>query len=384
MKIPAIDPNIVIERIEWATLRGERPRTAGANARLGEHGRVMDVSLVRITAGSQIAFGWSQIMQDEGQRLVGRRLVDMVESNGRINEEFRGIEFPLLDWIGRMAGKPVYSLVALLEDFEDTGEFLVPCYDSTLYFDDLHLSNINDAVHLMQEEALEGMRFGHRAFKVKVGRGAMHMPIQEGMERDIAILHGIRDAVGPSAPIMIDSNNTYNVNLTKWMLEATADVDIYWIEEPFHEDPVLFEVLQKWIKSKELGVLIADGEGSPSASVLDWAEQGLIDVLQYDTRYAGFSYWLDIADRVNRTDIIAAPHNYGGLYGNYASCHLASVFNRFSFVEWDEANADGLDASGYSISDGKVHVPASPGFGLELDHTHFSKRVKDVGWSIGV
>ena len=30
--------NVRIERIEWARLTGERPRKAGCNSRLGEHG----------------------------------------------------------------------------------------------------------------------------------------------------------------------------------------------------------------------------------------------------------------------------------------------------------------------------------------------------------
>ena len=39
---------------------------------------------------------------------------------------------------------------------------------------------------------------------------------------------------------MLDANNGYNLNLTKRVLQETADADVYWLEEPFHEDPELF------------------------------------------------------------------------------------------------------------------------------------------------
>lgn len=64
-------------------------------------------------------------------------------------------------------------------------------YDTSLYFDDLHLSEEKVAVELMQAEALDGWAMGHRAFKIKVGRDARFMPLEEGMRRDGAIVKGL-------------------------------------------------------------------------------------------------------------------------------------------------------------------------------------------------
>lgn len=141
----------------------------------------------------------------------------------------------------------------------------------------------------MQSHALEGFRKGHRHFKIKVGRGAMHMPLEEGKNRDIAIIKGVREAVGPDAKIMIDANNGYNLNLTKEILAATADTKLTWIEEPFHEDPEYLKDLKLWLDKQNLNIMVVDGEGDASPYLVDWAKEGLIDAIQYDIRSLWFS-----------------------------------------------------------------------------------------------
>ncbi len=75
--------------------------------------------------------------------------------------------------------------------------FRVPCYDTSLYFDDLHVDDDDEAVALLVDEARQGYARGHRHFKIKVGRGARHLPLDKGTGRDIAIIRAIRAAVGP-------------------------------------------------------------------------------------------------------------------------------------------------------------------------------------------
>ena len=105
-----------------------------------------------------------------------------------------------------------------------------------------------------------------------------------GTRRDIRVIHAVRAAVGADAPIMIDANNGYNLNLAKQVLEETASAGVYWIEEPFHEDGRLYAAFKEWMAARGIETLIADGEGAASPSLLDWARQGLIDVVQYDIR----------------------------------------------------------------------------------------------------
>lgn len=367
-----------IEKIEWCKLPGKRNRAAGSNARLGVHGDNVPLDLVRVTIDGKQGFGWSRIKENRGKELLGTTVKELFRSNGEVSEHYYDIEFPLLDWLGNEQGKPVYEL--LLGNTDE--KISIPCYDTSLYFDDLHLENDSDAVELIKSEALAGWALGHRAFKIKVGRGAMHMPLIKGTNRDISIIKGVREVVGPDAKIMIDANNGYNLNITKEVLSKTADSNIYWIEEPFHEDPEFLNNLKYWIKKEGLNVMVTDGEGNAAPQIVDWAKEGKIDAIQYDILHFGFHKWKYLGKDLDEANVKTAPHNYGCVYGNFALGHLAPLIKGFLFIEWDEVKTEGLDGSDYVINNGYVEVPKKPGFGLELDEPFYSLLVEKEGWSV--
>jgi len=369
-------------RIEAGYLTGKRPRSAGSNARLPEHGIEVREPFVRLHfEDSSSGFGFSRVTADQAEALLGKALDSLISLENGTAAYGGSINFPLWDVLGQRTDKPIYQLLAG-EHFDSAAPFTVPCYDTSLYFDDLHLQDDKAAVALIANEARAGYDRGHRAFKLKVGRGALHMPLFEGTRRDIAIIRGVREAIGSGLPLMIDANNGYNINLVKWVLAETADCDIYWMEEPFHEDRILYEGLHEWLGEQHLPVLIADGEGQAAPNLMDWAQAGVVDVVQYDLRDCGFDDWLKKARQLDAWGVKTAPHNYGSAFGNYASSHVASALEHFTFVEWDQIDLNGLDSSGYVINAGKVQVPTAPGFGLRLDETIFDKSVKFEGFTV--
>jgi L-alanine-DL-glutamate epimerase-like enolase superfamily enzyme len=205
------------------------------------------------------------------------------------------------------------------------------------------------------------------------------MPLQEGTHRDIEVIRAVRRAVGDSCVLMIDANNGYNLNLAKQVLLETQDCKLYWLEEAFHEDAVLYRDLKTWLHEHNFATLIADGEGEASANLLQWAKDGLIDVIQYDVIGHGFTRWLETGRKLDADGARSAPHHYGAHYGNYVSCHLAAAIQGFTFTEWDEADTPGLDASSYTLREGQVLVPNLPGFGLELDSELFEHAMRETG-----
>ncbi len=376
----AFDPNARIVRIEWGRLQGTRPRPAGSNARLGEHGLQVGVPIARLTtADGATGWGRASLSGEAARSLCGKTLGELFPAEMLSSPLSRALEFPLLDLIGQGAGLPVY---ALFTTERPPVPLPVRCYDTSLYFDDLHLSDDATAVDLLVREAREGWEKGHRAFKIKVGRGARHMPLEAGTRRDIAIIYAIREAVGPDAPLMLDANNGWNLNVTKRVLEETADCRIHWMEEAFHEDPVLYRDLKEWMQSRGLKTLIADGEGDAAPALVNWAREGLTDVLQYDIFGFGATRWLALGQEIANTPIRCAPHHYGAHLGNYVTGHFAAVLPRFEFVEWDEVHTPGIDASDYSVDNGFVTLPASPGFGLTLDGTLFQQAVQQNGFIV--
>jgi L-alanine-DL-glutamate epimerase-like enolase superfamily enzyme len=338
------------------------------------------VPILRITAedGSR-GFGVYHGSPERVSELLGLAFDDLFSSTGAVPDRWQPFEYAIWDLAGVRASMPVYALAAALAGRSVEEPFRVPCYDTSLYFDDLHLESEHAAAELIAAEARAGYERGHHAFKIKVGRGARHMPVEEGTRRDIAIVRAVRAAVGPAAPIMLDANNGYNLNLTKRVLAETADCGILWMEEAFHEDEVLYRDLREWLARENLRTLIADGEGQADPRLIAWARAGLIDVIQYDIFGYGFTRWLALGRELDGASVRSAPHHYGGHYGNYAAGHLAAAIQGFSYVEWDEATTEGLDTSAYAIQDGWIMLPAAPGFGLMLDEAVFQRAIKKDG-----
>ena len=329
------------------------------------------------TSDGLMAFGWSRIDRQKADSLVGFSFQDAFHPQRGVSTDYLALDMPLWDLAGKLADRPVYEL---LSGETNTTALRAPCYDTSLLMDDLDLEDDDEAASLIASEAVKCATRGHRSFKIKIGRGAMHMPVEEGLRRDIRVIKAVREALGAEARILIDANNGYNLNLAKRMLTETADADIYWIEEPFHESWQWNGPFKKWLQQQGLDVLVADGEGVASEQLLTMAENGFIDVVQYDI--FGFTDWVVLGPKLDAINIRTAPHNYAGLYGNCAACHLAGGIRRFEMVEWDEASATGLDASVYSIADGHVNVPRLPGFGLQLDPDVFQQAVRDRGFTV--
>lgn len=375
--------NSRIVSIEAATLTGRRPRSAGNNARLGGHGIEVEVPLLRLrTADGATGFGVSQASPDEARRFLGVSLQSLLNEEGLPLETAYPIDFPLWDLLGNRSGKPAYALAA--PHVVVSGELRVPCYDTSLYMNDLHLDSDAAGAALIAGFARESYANGHRNFKVKVGRGARHMPLEAGIRRDIAVVRAIRDAVGPAASIMIDANNGYILNIAKCVLAETADCKLFWLEEAFHEDPELYAELGRWMEAEGLSVHIADGEGWAAAALMDWAQAGLVHVLQYDIFSHGFSNWLRTGAQLDAWAVRTAPHHYGRHLGNFVSGHLAPAIAGFTFVEYDETTTPGIDSSAYRVEDGQVVIPDVPGFGLKLEEELFQAAVKNGGYALAL
>lgn len=369
--------------IEWATIEGQRPRHAGSNARLGEHGVTVRVPLARlILDDGSSGFGHARATIQDAQRILGHSLAELFLLGRGSTDLGRAFDFPLWDLVGKQLKQPVYQVAAAFVGKSAASTLQAPCYDTSLYFDDLHLSDHDAAVALIAEEAQQGYARGHRNFKIKVGRGARHLPLDAGTQRDIAIIHAVRAVAGPTGKIMIDANNGYNLNLTKQVLAATATTDVYWMEEAFHEDPVLYRDLQGWLQAEGIHTLIADGEGWAALPLLDWAREGLVQVIQYDIHSHSFTQWLALGQQLDAWGVRSAPHHYGGHIGNYTAAHLAAAIDGFTFVEWDEVTTPGISAPDYGITEGQVQVPAAPGFGLTLQEDVFQRAVAANGFAM--
>ncbi len=365
----------VVVSIEYGVAVSQRALVLGCNARLPVHGREMREALVRVTSSCGASgMGWTSLgNREEGQRLVGMAVEQLISvERGGVSDAGAAVEMALWDLLGHMTHKPVAQLLAEACGSEEAPQEECDVYFTHLCFSDLGIADEQEACRVVAEEAREGARAGHTAFKMKVGRGALHMPPEEGMRRDVAVVKAVRAAVGPEARLMIDANNGYNVNLAKRVLLETRDCSVYWIEEAFHEDGELYARLKEWMAQEGLTTLIADGEGLASSMLVPWALEGRIDCVQYSAREKGFSFWLRLGRQLRKAGRHPAPHNFGSHFTCFAACHLAAVLR--CPVEWDVALVSPmLDTSSYGpVTRGKVVLPRLPGFGIRLHSDLFA------------
>jgi L-alanine-DL-glutamate epimerase-like enolase superfamily enzyme len=273
---------------------------------------------------------------------------------------------PLWDLAGKLLNKPVYELLG------GRGPRHAPVYDGSIYFADLLPQYASRWQDRFREEIDMGVQRGHRAFKIKIGRGAKWMPRQQGDARDVEVVRLIREHAGPEVLLGVDANNGYDLAGAKRLLEQAGPLNLAFVEELFPEQVDQCLELKRFIAEHGWKTLLADGEtqGDLEAYKPFVAAQA-VDVLQGDMNHFGFEGILTEAAMAAPQKIQIAPHNWGSLVGYYMQLHVARAITNFYRAEQDPLTSDVLIAEGYSVRDGQATVPDAPGCGLAIDEEKF-------------
>ena len=336
------------------------PRAVGRNAVLGSHGMgpLADAVILRTTGG---AVGWGIVCGQPGNPdvLIGRRLDELFDPTvGVTDDSALWADLAVHDLAGVLLGQPVYQLLG------GRGEQKIPVYDASIYFDDLDPEESPRGIEVVLEHVRDGWDAGYRAFKLKIGRGCTWMPAPEGLERDIAVTRAVRGAF-PTARLLVDGNNGFTIDGILQYLERVSDVDLYWVEEPFHEDRGNLQRLRSWLDANSPQTLIADGEHRPNVDeVVNLAREGLIDVLLMDITDFGLTAWRRLAPSIERCHARSSPHAWGHplktLYAAQAGAGLPGI----EILEGVRGVTVGVDTNAYALEDGAIVVPDIPGFGI--------------------
>jgi L-fuconate dehydratase len=140
---------------------------------------------------------------------------------------------------------------------------------------------------------------GFTAMKLKVG--------SPDMERDERRARLVRDAAGPKARIMVDANQQWTVPQAIEFARHTADLNLFWFEEPTHPDDVLGHAR---IARTVVPLKIAAGEHVPNRIVFkNYLEARALAFCQVDAvRVAGVSEFLVVSLMARKFGIPVVPH----------------------------------------------------------------------------
>jgi L-alanine-DL-glutamate epimerase-like enolase superfamily enzyme len=368
-----IPSDLKITRIVGFNLVSERSKVAGKNSRLGVHGRKANDRMVRLFTNTGLeGIGNCRAGKKELVQLLGKNPFEFYNSTNRsISGPMGTGTMPLWDLIGRVLKKPVHELLG------GAGPKLVPVYDGSIYFSDLLPEYKHKPLDRFKEEIDMGMAIGHRAFKVKIGRGAKWMQPKEGYARDVEVLKTIRQHAGPKVVIGVDANNGYDPAKTKQLMEELPDYNFAFLEEMFPEHIETYLELKRFIRRHNWKTLIADGETqSKLEAYKPFIKARAIDVFQGDMNRFGFEGILTEADWCRPQGLQVAPHNWGSLVGYYMQLHVGRAITNFYRAEHDPLSNEVLIADGYKIRNGSASVPDAPGFGLKIDEDKFATKAR--------
>ena len=257
-----------------------------------------------------------------------------------------GIDIALWDIKGKAAGLPVYRLLGGTA----TSVFT---YATGGYY-------VEGAAQTACAEELAGfVADGFKAVKLKTG--AFSIP------DEVARVRATREAIGKDVLLMLDLNAPYDVHDCIRFANEVAPYDVFWLEEPLH-----------WYLQPADYVTLADASPIPLAhcerewhrfTVRDFIDSGALRFVQFDsTRHAGFTESLRIADYAAMKNVLVAPHTVPHIHA-----HLVSAFGDAAFAaESHGAHVRNpiqheLYTGGTEMRDGYVHIPDTPGFGVEVN-----------------
>lgn len=276
---------------------------------------------------------------------------------GAVIHALSGVDIALWDIKGKAYGQSVCSLLGGSPDTK------VRAYASALFGKDG--KETGEKAALYKEHGFTAFKFGWMDF----GRHP---------KTDIAHIEGVRDAVGPEAPVMLDVGWAYDSGGPEWdhtvalqRAHMFADYDIYWLEEPLHPDD--------WDGYRDLcdrsPIRIAAGEQMATlGDFKDLVQRAHLDILQPDVaRAGGITETMRISAfaHAHRTPIV--PHHFStGILGT-ASVHVNASIPNGLFQETPAIgvgsilNTDLVQPKVELDSEGCIVIPKGPGLGIELD-----------------
>ncbi len=365
--------DVEITRIVGFDLSSKRCKFCGKNSRLDDHGDRASDRMVRLYTNAGLeGLGNCRVGVGVLVPLLGRNPFDFFQADVPAFKSPLGVgTMPLWDLAGKALRKPVFELLG------GKGPQQVPVYDGSIYFADLLPQYADRWQDRFKEEVDLGFKRGHRAFKIKIGRGAKWMPAEEGFERDKAVVQIIRQHAGRDTLLAVDANNGYDLARSKRFLTELPYIDLAFVEELFNEEVALDLELKAFIREHKLKALIADGETQQRPDPLKpFIDARAIDIYEGDINTFGLENIMTEAAWAKAQALQVSPHGWGSLVGFYASLHVGRAITNYYRAENDPLDCDVLSADGYAICDGKATVPDAPGFGLKLDEEKFAATIK--------
>ncbi|MFN8633928.1 MAG: mandelate racemase/muconate lactonizing enzyme family protein [Chloroflexota bacterium] len=287
-------------------------------------------------------------------------------TRGAVTAMISGVDIACWDIKAQALGVPVYELLG--GKIRDN----VPLYTHFQY---------DQTVERMVENAVAEVGRGSVAIKtdpfIAAGGQLMldrHTAYTNGeIERDlentgVAMIEGIRKAVGPDIQVLIDAHSMYNVPTAVRLAKRLAPYDITWFEEPC--PPESYDALHA--VRDQVPVRLCVGERLYTRfEFLPVLNRKLTDYVMPDVTWTGgISELKKIATLAETFYIPISPHDASGPVNIMGGAHVAISVPNLYRLEARRINLDFYNAfleEPLTVQGDKLIVPEKPGLGVKLD-----------------
>ena len=321
--------------------------------------------VVEVTAGGQtgIGFSWTPTIgayavqalldHDIADFAVGRpahpelvwddawRHLHEAGGGGITTIALAGLDLALWDLRARGAGVSVARLIGQRTD-------RLPAYGSGV--------NLHYPLEKLVAQAERWVAAGYAGAKMKVG--------SPELARDLERVAAVREVLGPDRWLAVDANQRWDLPTAERAINALAQFDLRWIEEPLRADDLLgFAALRK-----RISVPIACGENLHTVHrYREFVAADAVDILQPNiVRVGGITPFRRIVELARSSSRQLAPHLLPDL-----SAQLASTCEGTVWVE--EVEDAGFEALGFVTAPTPVRreaaelvVSGAPGLGFSF------------------
>jgi D-galactarolactone cycloisomerase len=303
-------------------------------------------------------------IEDARQTLIGKdphAIEDHIQ-HGLL--KWAAIEHALWDIIGKEAGLPIHKLLGGSRE-------RMPVYLTCVWPGGNDQSHVPPTV--VAEQAVAYMEKGFKAMKIRCWR-------PDPMD-DVAVVRAVKEAVGDRMEIMVDRTaagpgwiwdfgTAYRV--ARGMEEAGAS----WLEEPFQGG----EVHESARLNSVVDIPITGGEGDYKLSMFrEYLKYGSFEIVQPDAFNGGGILNIKkigaLAEAFGKRCILHGSNGFGLAAGLQISAAMPNCDRMEICVvtppstpqeHWEPANQIIANPPLFTINDGYIDIPQSPGLGFEL------------------
>jgi galactonate dehydratase len=178
-------------------------------------------------------------------------------------------------------------------------------------------------------------------------------------------LSALRSGAGPDVDLLLDISWNFTLESVTRLARALADLDLLWLET----DTLQAEGLANVRRAAPMPIASLEAMYGKE-QYRPFLEARAVDVSIIDVPWNGFLESLKIAHLAAAFGVNIAPHNFCGHLATMMSAHLCAVVPNFRIMEIEVDDVpwkDEMFTETPVIEDGKLVLPAGPGWGIEVN-----------------